>query len=224
MNRNTLQLLGVSISSMLIGGGIGYIVAEKRLAAAFDERLLKETEEMREFYTVHRKKYPTATEAAKDLIPEALLDPKDPEVEEQRVAYHKIVKKEYTEGDEQSNGTEIILLDEVVHSNVFESPPREEPKNTEIYVISVDEYMQNEAGFEQATLTYYTKDNVLGDSRDEAIEDVDRIAGMEFHEKFGFESGDPNTVHVRNMRLAMDFEIVRSEGSFAHEVMGLDDE
>jgi len=217
MNRSSLTLLGVSISSMLIGAGTGYIVAEKRLAARFDERLKTETEEMREFYTIHEKKYPTPQDAAADLIGATLLTVEEKET--QRVEYHKIAKKYDSEDDpEEELAIEAEIGGEPLVRNVFErKTDRENP-----YIVSQEDFMQNNLGYEQGQLTYYEKDKVLTDEREDVIEDVDATVG-ENNIQFGIGSSDVNVVHIRNEKLRMDFELVRSEGSYAQEVLGLDE-
>jgi hypothetical protein len=216
MNRSSLTLLGVSISSMLIGAGTGYIVAEKKLAARFDKRLAEETEEMREFYTIHEKKYPTPQDAAADLIGATLLTVEEKET--QRVEYHKIAKKYDSEDDPEEELAIEAEVGPVLASNVFdEKTDRDRP-----YIVSQEDFMQNNLGYEQGQLTYYEKDKVLTDERETVIEDVDATVG-ENNIQFGIGSSDVNVVHIRNEKLRMDFELVRSEGSYAQEVLGLDE-
>jgi hypothetical protein len=42
--------------------------------------------------------------------------------------------------------------------------------------------------------------------------------------RFGYGSNDSNMVYVRNPRIEMDMEIVRSQGTYTKEVLGFDDE
>lgn len=113
-------------------------------------------------------------------------------------------------------------------SNIFMNPPNwdqevEESKRAvnplAPYVISQEEFFQNEPGFEQMRLTYFTDDDVLSDEKDQPIESLDAI-GEENLQRFGHGSRDDNIVHVRNENMEADFEIVRTEGSFAEMVYG----
>lgn len=88
------------------------------------------------------------------------------------------------------------------------------------FVIHKDEFENGELEYEQATLTYYEGDDVVADMRDSAIDDVDHVLGLDSLQKFGYGSGDANVVYVRNDRLQLDYEIVKSDGSFAEEVHG----
>lgn len=216
MNQSSLTLLGVSVSSMLIGAGIGYIVAEKRLAARFDKRLKTETEEMREFYTIHEKKYPTPQDAAADLIGASLLTVEEKEA--QRVEYNKITKEYKPEDDPEEELAIEAEVGAVLASNVFDDQTnRDKP-----YIITQEDFMQNQLGYEQGQLTYYELDEVLTDERETVIENIDETIG-EKNIQFGIGSSDVNVVHVRNEKLRMDFELVRSESSYAKEVLGLDE-
>lgn len=222
----TGRLISAAFGGVCIGVGVGYIVAEKHLAAKFDDRLARETEEMREFYTIHRKKYPTPEAAVADLIPEPALT-SDGVVE--RVAYHKIVKQYNSDEDpeeelaveaeivEGPDGT--LMISEVMHHNIFND--KGDPSKP--YIISEDEYVENEPEYEQSSLTYYEKDQVLTDHREDFIENSEMAVGTAFAVNFGHGSNDDNTVHVRNETLRMDFEIVKSEGSYRVDVLGEDE-
>jgi hypothetical protein len=209
----------IAASSMCIGLGVGYIVAERRLSAQFEERLERETAEMKSFYTAVKKKHATPEEAVKELIPEAEQKPRDNE----KVAYHKVLKKEEYAPPATEEAVTVITDADVfeftaVEQNIFDSKP---PMGDQPYVISQEEFMQNDPDHNQGTLTYYT-DDVLTDEREEIIDDVKRTVGEDCFGKFGQGSSDPNVVHVRNYRLGMDFEIVRSERTYEEDVLGME--
>lgn len=90
------------------------------------------------------------------------------------------------------------------------------------YVIHVDEYRENPAEHEQRDLTYYEGDGILSGENDAIIEDADEAIGLENLNRFGHGGGDANTVHIRNEVREIDYEVVRSQGSFAQEVHGFD--
>jgi hypothetical protein len=89
------------------------------------------------------------------------------------------------------------------------------------YIIHHDEYFQNETDYNQITLTYFEGDGVLSDERDLPAE-VKETVGEEAVENFGHGSKDKNVVYVRNDRLEIDIEILRSENSYAKMVHGID--
>ncbi len=119
-----------------------------------------------------------------------------------------------------------------VTSNIFvDGKPMEEDFDYEAeianrsedapYIISREEFMQEEKNYIQQTLTFYEGDDTLTDSNDKDIPDSDEVVGDANLHKFGHGSGDNNVVYVRNDRMSVDFEIVRSTQSFAKDVLGL---
>lgn len=231
MDATNARVVSAAIGGVLMGVGVGYIVANKRLSAEFEERLKRETAEMREFYTVHRKKYPTPEAAVQELVipnvaGEALVDYQG---NNGKTAYHKVTPKDDVDPEEElaiqaEYGDNIIENVEVfevtsVEHNIFES----KPDQNNPYIIDQGTFMENEPEHEQSTLTYYAKDDTLTDEREELIDNVERVVGLDFKVNFGTGSSDERSVHVRNERLAMDFEIVKSDGAYAQEVLGVDE-
>lgn len=92
------------------------------------------------------------------------------------------------------------------------------------YVISADAFLAGELDYSQPSYTYYEGDKKLVDENDQLVleGDIASTVGAENLEKFGEESDDPNSVYVRNDMLRVDYEIVRSHGHYAVEVLGLD--
>jgi hypothetical protein len=78
--------------------------------------------------------------------------------------------------------------------------------------------------YEKATVTYFSHDDVLADERDARIDGIDEQFGLENLERFGHGSEDPNIVYIRNDKLQIDFEVVKSDGSFTAEVLGIDED
>lgn len=130
---------------------------------------------------------------------------------------------------------------EVAEENVFEKPPvtpgevgmplvrddwdwhKERVSRSPIrpYVIHRDEMDDSEA-YDSITYTYYEEDDVLCNERDEVVgkDERDALVGERNLERFGHGSGDASIVFIRNDRLEMQMEVVRSPNSFAEEVHG----
>jgi hypothetical protein len=174
---------------------------------------------MKEFYTNVKQKYSTPEEAASALIPKQTeRTAEDPRVKTQRVQYNKIVKDEnYGDplGEFKGETEEGCEIDTVVNANVFEDNPPGIPR-----IITQDDFMANDVGYEQATLTFYADGGVLADQRDEVLDNADEVLGTLFSVNFGHGSSDPNTVHIRNDKIQMDFEVVKSERSYEQDVLG----
>lgn len=94
------------------------------------------------------------------------------------------------------------------------------------YVISAEQFSEENAHFDKISLTYYEDDCTLADEGDEIVTDVDETVGRENLDKFGELSDDPEVVYVRNEKIAVDYEIIRLSKSYSDTVMGrgVDDE
>lgn len=87
------------------------------------------------------------------------------------------------------------------------------------YIISVDEFQENELDLAQQTITFYEGDRVLVDQEDVPIYNYGNVVGELL---FGHGSQDPNIVYVRNPRGKIEYEILRDHGSYAIVVLGQD--
>lgn len=81
------------------------------------------------------------------------------------------------------------------------------------FVIEPEEF--GETDYETVSLTYYA-DGVLADDRDNVIEDVEGMVGVESLDHFGEYEDD--SVFVRNDRLETDFEILLDLRKFSDVV------
>lgn len=115
---------------------------------------------------------------------------------------------------------------EVVHHSVFGEDPdwdyteqlaTRSPDRP--YVIHKDEFHAEESGFPQVTLTYFEGDDILVDEDETPIYNHEDITGPML---FGLGSGDPNVFHVRNEKRRGEYEIIRAEGCYSKEVLGLE--
>ena len=86
------------------------------------------------------------------------------------------------------------------------------------YVIHADEYITNESGFRQATVTYYQGDDIMTDQLDTPIYNYNQVFG---ELKFGHGSKDPNAVFIRNESMRQEWEVLLHTGHYAIEVQGL---
>lgn len=209
----------LSVSCLAIGAGVGYIVAEKRLAIRFEDRLARETAEMRVFYAkVDVKKYPTPQAAAEALVDrqpsDRFVSPE--ELAGQKVAYHKIAT-EYAPTDE--NYAEGVDATPSIGGNVFDNAAENDDQDG-IQILEKEEFFENKTDFIQSTLTYYEADNTLVDEQEDVIGDVAKIVGEKGLQSFGKKNDDPNVVYIRNNTLQLEFEVVRSNGFYVVEVLG----
>ena len=140
-----------------------------------------------------------------------------------------------TETEETEAGEKETVTETVVHNILVDGKPLDrddeawekevaERSEDRPYVISEEEFFENEQDFEQWSMTYYAGDDVLTTEKDEVVEDVDAMVGEDNLKKFGHMSKDMHLVYIKNNKRGLDFEIARSRGKYTVEVLGLEDE
>lgn len=222
--KKSVAVGAASVFSALAGATTATLILARRMDAKYQIILDEEIEKAKLFY----KKYYKAEEFGD---PASTLDP------DEQVAVEKAVDAMH-----QYDGTgvdspaetedELIVRAEKVEVNIFEqggdvpAPKFDVEREVEnrspdtAYIISYDEYYENEPDHEQTTITYYDGDEVLADAADIEIPDLAAIGGAG-NLSFGYGSNDENIVYVRNEKMSMDFEIARSGGKYSIEVLGL---
>jgi hypothetical protein len=238
-------IAGGAVLTFAAGGASGYFYAVHKLRKDVDAALETEIEKMREHY---ERKYKVGKYESPESAVEALMRkdaqsiaegmgylPKGPSEEQIIIDETKELSTEQVE--EIDAKIEKEGMTEVVKNVFVDGPPDKfesqvpfegwdyenelrRRKGKEIYIISQDEFFNNEPQHEQATLTYFAGDGVLVDEADTPIDDITHIIGSERILKFGHGATDPNTVYIRNDALEHDVEVVQSKGKFAEEVYG----
>lgn len=238
--RLALVIGGTSVLSLAAGSALGYLFAQKKLELEYRELTEREIAEAKKFYSVLYKKdsFNTPQSTVERLLPveaEALKALQSYQGEDSTMSDDRdfVPQKSqwFAENFEDKDKTDEI---EIVQ-NIFEQAKpdsldfnyEEESKHRTAetpYIISQDEFMLNEMGYAQSTLTYFVGDDVLVDERDQPIENSDQLVGDDNLLKFGHGSGDKNIVYVRNDRLSQEFEIAKSMGKYTVEVLGFIDD
>lgn len=236
-SRDTGFLFGGLGIGVVVGFAGGYYFLKKKMELKYEAVADSEISAMREHYTAKRVSDLAQQEKAQPLSDVVTtLGYKPPAGETGKVPYHQMSddeKKALREDQEQEAGDD---ADENV-TNLFNKPSvevslpdwdQEEEESTRTneipYVIHKDEYTAGHPEHEQHTLTYFEGDDVLGDERDRVIEDQDATIGIANLSKFGHGSGDSNIVYIRNHEMKVDIEVVHSNGKFATEVHGFQDD
>jgi hypothetical protein len=236
-----IVLGGAVAGSLLLGGGGGYFIAVKKLNKEYDEKLIKELQETKEFlqFTMDEEKatpenidfneYAVEVEvvedahgvsvkdAAKVMVNYAGVEKVDDEVLKAYDVLNRIPKESTDEVVEET----VNVFDTADGVVVWDQASEEAQRDPLIpYVISEDEFMQNDPNHDQTQLTYFQGDDILADVKDEVISDVNGTVGEDNLTKFGHGTESPNTVFIRNEKLDLDFEVERSFSSYAEEVQG----
>ena len=89
------------------------------------------------------------------------------------------------------------------------------------YVISIDQYMEDDSPFSKIELTYFDGDDTLIDSREQIVQDVNGTIGSKNLEKFGQGTTDTSQVYIRNERLEIDIEVTRDTNTYSRAVLGI---
>lgn len=215
--------VATAVVSLASGVAIGLIVGQRRAEKKYADLAAKEIAEARLHYAqLHKKdQFATPEKAAEALLVEVETTPVviPKEVAETIRSYGGDPRPQLTE-DNIFKRDPVPEQSLVETSGKFTSPVPREPGP---YVITDDEYNDGEVGYTQVTLTYYAGDDTLSDENDSPIFEVDQTIGDALS-RFGENSGDENTVFVRNTRIELDFEVVRSPGKYSVEVAGLSDD
>jgi hypothetical protein len=222
---------GTVIISLGLGAVSGYFFAKKKLENQYLEISNKEIAEAKQFYNALHKRdeYDTPESAVESLglnAVKAVLDYQGkPRVVEDLTIEAVSIDAEVdpSKGPIEVTGEVNIFKDDGDGDPLAEFDYPEEIKNrTEYapYVISHDEFMESEPGYQQVTITFFEGDDVLSDERDQVIEDIEETVGVENLKQFGHGSKDPKIVYIRNDRLELDFEVVQSQNKYVEEVLG----
>lgn len=224
-----------------LGAALGYIYAQRRLEAKYSEIAAEEIAEMQEHY--NRKAVALEAEGGKGDLEEIVRErgyvPEPEESSRPPMAVAPpapvVVAAEEAKDEEAEVPPPADEDPEPEVRNIFTEhadPPEDEwdwhkersqRSPLRPYVIHLEERDEHDA-YDGVTFTYYEQDDVVCNERDEVIDEADRekIIGETNLEKFGHGSGDHDIVYIRNDKLEMDIEVVKSPNSYAEEVHGFE--
>lgn len=235
---------GLLVAGLGVGVGVSYFILKRRIEKRADEMIEREIDAAREHLKVvpnddSKPATPSDFVQSNYSVAEAVI----PEgTEAARVVVEEIQETVTIQPTSGGVGVQVDATAAEVAGvsnpdasrSIWDNPVKPIPFDYEAeiatrdpnlpYVISFEEFMEGREGFEQGDLTYFTKgdDVVLVDSREEPIDDVERIVGTLNLTKFGYGSNDINVVYIRNENNEMDFTVQKSDGSYEEEVLGLD--
>jgi len=237
--RKDVLIITSSVISAAVASELTFVWTNKKMEEKYAGIAEREIAEAKDYYAVIQKEaYASPIDFAKE---QGYLDSEpDPAPETVVAPVTKAGKTPYGKISEVA-AAEAVVTEEIV-VEVQEELPEDRPENIfsqavpvwdyndEIakrsedlpYVVSKEEYMEADLGYSQNTMTYFDGDDVLADDKDQMVDEIDEMVGRANLDRFGAGSNDRNIVFVRNDRLEMDFEIVRSNGDYAKEVLGFD--
>lgn len=237
--KSRLLISACSATSAAVAGSAAFVVASKLQEKKFEERLEVEIHKAKVLYQ-QMYSTPSLTESDVKEAPEEdstedvgtdtqerVLVPIDP-VAAALDAHHRYQPSDEDEDGRKSpvilnifeEGNQTAPGEEVLEALLADRDPSQGP-----YIITKEEFLTAEPEYEQKRFTYYAGDDILVMDDDEYNPvDNDTVAGDDNLYRFGYGSGDPMVVYVRNEELEMDLHITKSTGKYAVEVMALDDD
>lgn len=238
MNRVGLAYLGLGlVAGAAAGALVAYRIVDRKVEAKYSKIAADEVAEMRQYY--HDKVVALDSSKQKVDLEDIVRERGYSAVEEVSVeppmavtppsAVVDAAKEAIIEAEDEAAGEPPDDVEPEVH-NIFENAKeipwdaqKERQRRSPLapYVIHRDERYEFE-DYDEVTFTYYDEDDVLANEREEAVagDDRERLIGEANLEKFGYGSGDPNVVYIRNDQLEMVFEVLRSPNSYTEEVHG----
>jgi hypothetical protein len=97
-------------------------------------------------------------------------------------------------------------------------------ESDEPYLLTEEEYQNDNGEIRQEPLIYWAIDGQLTDVANDLIENPKKVVGSTTLTKFGFIQSDPDILYVRNNKRNIDYEISKVEKSYKVEIVGVDDE
>lgn len=91
------------------------------------------------------------------------------------------------------------------------------------YLITSDEYIKGERYPDQLSLRYFEEDDTLIEDRGETPVSIEDTIGTEALTQFGRNPKNRDTIHVRNEKLQVDFEVQRDKRSYTEVILGIQD-
>lgn len=232
-----------AVISSAVGAVSGYYVATKVLEERFNAKADAEIAEARRFYaTLNKTDYPTPSDAVKVLIdddvdqamqdysgdPETTL--KNSELKEQvpTVPGRPYATQNIQVGDTGTD-TPTIVINNVFteHSAVnvadYEIPEEEKALRTsdEPYLLDQTEYDDDEKAYNHMALVYYEADEILCDDQEQVITDIDGTVGEDNLQRWGAGGAGNNMILVRNEKLELDIEVLRTKASYGELTQGI---
>lgn len=227
-----------------VGFGVGYFVLNKRVQTKYEKICDIEVDKMRQHYVERHRELDKVMAGPKPPIDKVMRDlgylggdsdetgqqrqftPEELEAIDQANRNHPGPEEDEEAEVAPPSEPEVVVEEHHVfvkddEVTVWDYAVEVKQRRPDVpYIIHADEYTENEHEHEQVTYTYYEVDDILADSHDQTIDDMDAVIGLGNLGRWGHGSQDPNVVFVRNEELKLDLEIIRDRGSYDAVVRG----
>lgn len=197
----------MALALSLISAGVASLATAKyvetKLLKEFDQELQRQLDESVAFLEVTGKAEPTEEYEEKRVIrnASAVKPPLDDVVSQnQKVRYDQIVQSYVAPPGDEPAEDGVVMVNDI--QEVCDTLP-------EIFTITTDEFLENESGFDQCSLTYFADGGVM-DEEGELVPEFEDMIGNTVP-PFGDNSGEPHVVYLRNTKLRREFEVIRDD-------------
>jgi hypothetical protein len=210
---NSYIIVGVTAGTTLALGAVsGYLFAKRTLEPEYVAIATQEIEEAKEYYSRLYKKDEFANPVE---LAEALAE----DLENVETAIESQIIDDVLESLEYSSDSKMPTPEDI-ENEALAREIKLAKEHGHPHLLDREEYLRNESGFTQTTLTYFEEDDILVDQDDIVIPEIDDMIGLGQLSRFGVLSGDNNIIYVRNIRQEIEFEVVRNKGNYAKDVLG----
>lgn len=94
-------------------------------------------------------------------------------------------------------------------------------KNGKPYLISEKEFYETKTEWDKLSITYFEGDDVLTDTDDKPVDDIDYLIGEVHLDFFGLRATDKNQVFVRCPQISTDYEVTRNLSTYTSVILNL---
>lgn len=216
--RTTLgKSIALVVGGMLIGAGTATLILKNHY-----KRILEaEVASVKAAYKVQTKDLKKQNLDLLDEITQPKQAEKDRPLSEEDIlklsASQLISDQGYGSGVINEEAPRFKMYDRTIDNF---NPANEERSEEEPYVVSISEWSNDEEDFDKITVRYFEEDDtVVEELRSETLP-IESVGAANLL-RFGVGSQDESIVYVRNEHLKIDFEIIRDEGSYTEQVLGL---
>lgn len=249
VRNNPVALAAAGLVGVGIGAAGGYLVAKKQLRSFYEDLATEEIAQAKSFFT---QVYKTDEDGTTMSPLDVLIQRHGEEAAAEALQIYSGVKQvenpveteeELAQDEALLTKTEQFIKDKVIETveetyveqvggtvNVFEDPSfdlaEEITHRSEDlpYIITMDEFDAGEKDYEQVALTYFKMDDTLVGEDDKPLEHPNEDVNEDHLVMFGRGSNDRNKVYIRNDRQGIDYEVIKSSGSYLEEVLGMPEE
>ena len=205
----------INATIFTVGAALGSVITWQLVKAKYARKAQEDIDSVKQTYSKRQNiinvvNVAPADVSVEDIHAQAVAQSKDIAVEQK---YMTDYTSAFVPGSGNTTKTVSSICDEETgecydeNDNLVDDQPiyaEREGDQDEPYVIPPEDF--GELGYETISLTYYA-DEILADERDELVEAVNMVVGLESLTHFGEYEDD--SVFVRNDRVKCDYEILR---------------